>query len=78
MTLHIRRRHSDVLFLINMFSGSVCSPSVLETVGIRVPTRNVTLQYSVTSPATTLQLDVSPLLVEFLNLQIFSETRVEI
>jgi hypothetical protein len=39
-TLHIRRRHFDALFLINAFSGTKYCPSVLETVGIRVPTRN--------------------------------------
>jgi hypothetical protein len=40
-TLHIRRRHFDALFLINDFSGTKHFPSVLETVGIRVPTRNM-------------------------------------
>jgi hypothetical protein len=41
-TLHIRRRHVDALFLINAFCGGTkhC-PSVLETVGLRVPTRNI-------------------------------------
>jgi hypothetical protein len=41
LTLHKRRRHSDALFLINVFSGAKCCSSVLETVGIRVPTRNI-------------------------------------
>jgi hypothetical protein len=40
-TLHIRRRHFDAVFLINVFSGTKQCPSVLETVGIRVPTRNI-------------------------------------
>jgi hypothetical protein len=39
-TLHIRRRHFDAPFLINIFSGTKYCPFVLETVGIRVPTRN--------------------------------------
>jgi hypothetical protein len=40
-TLHIRRRHFNALFLINAFSGTKHCPSVLETVSIRVPTRNI-------------------------------------
>jgi hypothetical protein len=40
-TLHIRRLHFDALFLRNAFSGTKHCPSVLETVGIRVPTRNI-------------------------------------
>jgi hypothetical protein len=40
-TLHIGRRHFDALFLVNVFSGTKQCPSVLETVGIRVPTRNM-------------------------------------
>jgi hypothetical protein len=40
-TLHIRRRHFDALFLINAFSGTKYCSSVLETVGIRVPTRSI-------------------------------------
>jgi hypothetical protein len=41
LTLHIRRRESDALFLINVFSGAKHRPSLLVTVGIRVPTWNV-------------------------------------
>jgi hypothetical protein len=40
LTLHNRCRHFDALFLINVFSGTNCCPSVLEMVGLRVPTRN--------------------------------------
>jgi hypothetical protein len=40
-TLHIRRRHFDAFFLINVFSGTKHYPSVLEIVGILVPTRNI-------------------------------------
>jgi hypothetical protein len=40
-TLHIRRRHFDALFLINVFRGTKYYPSDLETVAIRVPTRNI-------------------------------------
>jgi hypothetical protein len=71
-TLHIRRRHFDALFLINVFSGSKHWPSVLETVGIRVPTRNiVTLTRSVAPSATALQQDMYLLQMQFVNLQIF-------
>jgi hypothetical protein len=41
LTLRIRRRHSDYLFLIDVFSGAKCCPSVLEIVIILVPTRNI-------------------------------------
>jgi hypothetical protein len=40
-TLHIRRRHLDALFSVNVFCGTKYCPSVLETVGVRVPTRNM-------------------------------------
>ena len=40
-TLHTRRRQIDALFLIRTFNGSLNCPSVLETVGIRVPSRNI-------------------------------------
>jgi hypothetical protein len=40
-TLHNRYHHFDALFLINVFSGTKCCPSVLETVGILVPTKNI-------------------------------------
>jgi hypothetical protein len=40
-TLHIRRHHINALFLINAFCGTKYCPSVLETVGLRVPTRNI-------------------------------------
>jgi hypothetical protein len=40
-TLHIRRRHIDALFLINTFCGAKYCPSALETVGLRVSTRNI-------------------------------------
>jgi hypothetical protein len=39
-TLHTRRRHSDALLLIEVCNCAKCSPSLLETVGIRVPARN--------------------------------------
>jgi hypothetical protein len=37
-TLRKRRYHLDVLFLIQVYLGSKFCPSVLETVGLRVPT----------------------------------------
>jgi hypothetical protein len=40
-TLHSRRRQIDALFLISTFKGLYNCPSVLETVGIRVPSRNI-------------------------------------
>jgi hypothetical protein len=74
-TLHIRRRHFDALFLINVLSGTKYCPSVLETVGIRIPTRNI-LPRSVAPSATALQQDVYLLQMQFVNLQIFLASRV--
>jgi hypothetical protein len=41
LTLHNRRHHFDALFLINVARIATYCPSVLETVGIRVPARNI-------------------------------------
>jgi hypothetical protein len=38
-SLHTRRRHIDALFVICVFRDVINCPSVLETVGIRVPSR---------------------------------------
>jgi hypothetical protein len=40
-TLHDRRLHLDALFLISVCSGLKWCPSLLDTTGIRVPSRNV-------------------------------------
>jgi hypothetical protein len=40
-TLRKRRYHLDALFLIQVYLGSKFCPSVLETVGLRVPTRHL-------------------------------------
>jgi hypothetical protein len=40
-TLRKRRYHLDALFLIQVYLGSKLCPSVLETVGLRVPTRHL-------------------------------------
>jgi hypothetical protein len=39
--LHIRRRHSDALLFRNVHNGVKYRPSLLETVGIHVPDRNI-------------------------------------
>jgi hypothetical protein len=39
-TLH-SRRHVDVLFLINVFKGKTNCCSILDNVGIRMPTRQI-------------------------------------
>jgi hypothetical protein len=68
-TLHIRRRHIDALLLINAFCGTKYCPSVLETVGLRVPTRNIVISpRSVAPSATALQQDLYLLPMQFLNL----------
>jgi hypothetical protein len=63
-TLHIRRRHFDALFLINVFNGTKHCPSALETVGIRV-----ILTRSVAASATVIQLDVFLLHMQFVRLR---------
>jgi hypothetical protein len=40
-SLRIRRHQLDALFLIQVYLGSKLCPSVLETVGLRVPTRHL-------------------------------------
>jgi hypothetical protein len=40
-TLRKRRYHLDALFLIQVYLGSKFCPSVLETVGLHVPTRHL-------------------------------------
>jgi hypothetical protein len=40
-TLHSRRRHLDALFLINIFKSKMNCHSIMDTVGIRVPTRQI-------------------------------------
>jgi hypothetical protein len=40
-TLPKRRDHFNALFLIQVYLGSKFCPSVLETVGLRVPTRHL-------------------------------------
>jgi hypothetical protein len=66
-TLYIRRRHFDALFLINAFCGTKYCPSVLETVGLRVPTRNIILPRPVTPSATALRQDIYLLQMQFVN-----------
>jgi hypothetical protein len=68
-TLRIRRRQIDALFLINAFCGTKYCPSVLETVGLRVPTRDIVISpRSVAPSATALQQDVYLLPMQFVNL----------
>jgi hypothetical protein len=75
-TLHNRRRHFDALFLINVFNGTKYCPSALETDGIHVPTRNIrNFACSLALLATALQLDVFQRLMQFVNVQIFLESR---
>jgi hypothetical protein len=41
LTLHLRRRHLDALFLINFFKGKISCSSAFDTVSLRIPTRSV-------------------------------------
>jgi hypothetical protein len=40
-TLYSRRRHLDALFLINAFKGKINCHSIMDTIGIRVSTRQI-------------------------------------
>jgi hypothetical protein len=40
-TLYSRRRHLNALFLIDVFKGKINCHSVMDTVGIRAPTRHI-------------------------------------
>jgi hypothetical protein len=68
LTLYVRRRQFDTLFLTNVFSGAlhVCYPSLLETAGIHVSTPS----------ATALQQDLYLLQMQCVNIQIFLLSRV--
>jgi hypothetical protein len=51
-TLYSRRRHLDALFLINIFKSKINCHSIMDTVGIRVSTRQIRdfSTFSVSSP----------------------------
>jgi hypothetical protein len=76
LILQIRHCHFDALFIINVFSGAKCCPSVLKAVGICVLGASITLPCSVASLATALQLDMFMLQMQFVNLQMSLETQV--
>jgi hypothetical protein len=40
-TLHIRRRHSDPLFILSVYNDGKCCPSLLGADDIPVPDRNI-------------------------------------
>jgi hypothetical protein len=62
-TLHKRRDHLDALFLIQVYLGSKFCPSVMETVGLRVPTRHLLCSTFALQLKTVLLLDVLQLLM---------------
>jgi hypothetical protein len=71
LTLHNRRRQFDALFLINVFSGTKCCPSVLEIVSFELLLGTLVILL-----ATALQLDVFEWQTQYVNLQIFLGTLV--
>jgi hypothetical protein len=76
LTRRNRRRQFDASFLINFFSGIKRRSPVLETVGIRVPTRNIrNLARSHARLATALQIDVFQRKMQFVNVHIFLVSR---
>jgi hypothetical protein len=40
-TLYSKQQHLDAIFLINVFKGKINYHSIMDTVGIRVPTRQI-------------------------------------
>jgi hypothetical protein len=77
LTLRNSRLQFDAFFLINVFSGIKYRSSVLETVEIRVPTRNIrNLACSHARLATALKLDVFQRKLQFVNVHAFLVTRV--
>jgi hypothetical protein len=77
LTLHIKRRHADALFVIHVFSSAKCCPSVHETAAfVFLLGTYVTLPCSVAPPATALQLDMCLLQMQYVNLQISLEAHV--
>jgi hypothetical protein len=48
-TLHLRRRHLDALFLINVFKGKISGSFVLDTVSLCIPTRSIRDDYTFTA-----------------------------
>jgi hypothetical protein len=42
LTLHLRRRHLDAIFLINVFKGKISCSFVFDTVSLHIPNRSVT------------------------------------
>jgi hypothetical protein len=51
LTLRNRRRQFDAFFIISAFSGTEHRPSVLETVGLRGPARNIRIFSMFTCPS---------------------------
>jgi hypothetical protein len=41
LTLQLRRRHLDALFLINVFRGKICCSTILDSVSLRIPSRSI-------------------------------------
>jgi hypothetical protein len=41
LPLHVRRKHLDADFLINAFKGNITCPSILDSVGLRIPSRSI-------------------------------------
>ena len=50
LNLSSLRRHLDVLFLINVFVNKITGPSILNTVGLRVPSKITRDQSIFTDP----------------------------
>jgi hypothetical protein len=80
LTLHIRHHHVDALFLTNIFSGAKCCPSVGNSWHPCSCSEctYVTLPCSTAPQATALEINLFLLQMQFVNLQIFLKTRLNI
>jgi hypothetical protein len=67
-TLHVRRRHIDALFLINIFRGTKFCPSSMQSACVFLLGTFELFPRSVVLPATVLQPDVLLLQIQFVNL----------
>jgi hypothetical protein len=75
--LHFLTLHFVALFLLNVLSGSNCCLSVLETVSIHVPARNMlTSPSSHAHAATAHHLNMFRRQMKFVNIRIFLVTQV--
>jgi hypothetical protein len=80
LSLHVRRRHLDSVFLINTFKGKIACPSILDSVGLRIPSRSIkndsTFYVNLNSKASPSPRCVSAANAVYRNIDIFNPSKV--